>query len=354
MTNVLVLGATGEMGGRVCRLIRRWAPNAVLVGANKSGTGHVDFPVRTLDIHDSSTLWPAFRGMDLVVNAVGPYRYDPTPVVRTCVDARCNYVDLSEDLDFLASVERAARARGAQRAGVFLVPGCSTVPALVQLVASSWVARGDVSRVSAWLSMGSANPASRGLVAGLLGPLGRPLPDGARAFTSLEAFEVDANGRAGRGGRTLRFGRFPAPYPSRGLRLGDRRVPVRFYAGFDRGWVNRLLAVAAPVLGRLPARFVEGLAGPLLPLLGLVRPLGTQQGVLAVLAEDANGRELERVEIDAPANGLDIPAAPSLWVTQALLAGAPRAKGVVGLERIVKLENAAAWLRESGYVVRGA
>ena len=45
MTTVLVVGATGELGQRICRLLRRWTPSVRVVGANRSGRGHPDFPV---------------------------------------------------------------------------------------------------------------------------------------------------------------------------------------------------------------------------------------------------------------------------------------------------------------------
>ena len=345
MTTVVVLGATGEMGSRVCRLLRRFVPSALLVGANRSGTGHPDFPVRRADVRDGAALRGLLRGADLVVNAVGPYRYDPAPLVAACVAERCHYADLAEDLDYLAALEREARNRAAASAGVALVGGCSTVPGLLQVLASRWRARPEVASIDAWLSMGTRNPVSRGLLVGLLAPLGRPAPGGTRWFTRTEQAET-------RDGRRLRFGSYPAPFPTRGLRLGARRVPVRFRVGFDRAPVTRGLALGAHVLGRLPAGAVERLAPLLLPAVRLVRPFGTLRGVLIAQARDTRGAELERVEVHARAAGLDVPALPSVWVARRLveLGGLPG--GLVGLDRVVPFESAAAWLPEAGYEIR--
>jgi hypothetical protein len=75
-----------------------------------------------------------------------------------------------------------------------------------------------------------------------------------------------------------------------------------------------------------------------------LRPLGTLRGALLLLAHDRSGAELERVELHALANGLDIPAAPVLWVVQRLLAGGLPG-GLLGLEDVVTPADAIGWLR---------
>jgi uncharacterized protein YbjT (DUF2867 family) len=341
-----VVGATGELGRRVCRLLGRLGPGVRLIGANRSGRRAPDLPVRRVDVRDERSLAPALEGVALVVNAVGPYVYDPGPLVRACVAARAHYVDLAEDLDWLAAVAEAASLSGAAAAGVAVIPGCSTVPGFVALLASRWAERADVASVSAWLSMGSANPPSRGLLAGLLTPLGRPAAGGGRWFTKLARAEISD-------GRRLSFGAWPAPFPPDGMRLGTRRVPLRFYAGFDRSWVTAALRIAAPLVGRLPERWIPTLAALALPVVRAATWVGTPLGVLLVRAEDRAGVELDRVEVHASANGLDVPAAPVAWVMQRLLKGGLPESGLRGLEQVVAPAEAFAWLREAGYELRG-
>jgi hypothetical protein len=340
-----VVGATGELGERICRLLRRWTPSVRVVGANRSGRGHPDFPVHRVDVHDERSLAPALRGVALVVNAVGPYLYDPAPLVRACVRARAHLVDLAEDVGWLRAAADAARRAGAEAAGVAVVPGCSTVPGLVALLAQRFAARGEVAEVAALLSLGSANPPSRGLLAGLLAPLGRRMPQGGRCFDALARAEASD-------GRRLVGGRWPAAVPQAGLRVGARRVPLGFWVGFDRRALVLALRVAAPVLGRLPARWISALAGGLLPLARAVRRLGTPRGVLLLRALDSAGAELARIEVAARANGLDVPAAPVVWIVECLLAGGLAGGGVLGLEELVTPSAALDWLREAGYEVR--
>jgi hypothetical protein len=345
LTTVLVVGATGEMGRRVCRLLQRSAPSLRVTGANRSGRAHPDLPMRRVDVRDERTLGPALEGVALVVNAVGPYLYDPGPLLRACVAARAHYVDLAEDLGWLAALSEAAGRAGAAAAGVAVIPGCSTVPGMVALLASRWAAREEVGSVSALLSMGTANPPSRGLVAGLLTPLGRPAPDGERWFTRLVRARISD-------GRELSFGAWPAPFPPEGMRLGARRVPIRFYAGFDRRFVTAGLRLAAPLVARLPLRWIPTLSGVAMPFVRAATLVGTPLGVLLVRAEDRSGRELDRVEVHAAANGLDVPAAPVVWVAQRLAKGGIEGSGVRGLEEVVAPPDALAWLRDAGYEVR--
>jgi len=347
VTQVVVLGATGEMGERAARLIQRWVPSARVVGANRSGRGHPDFPVRAVDVADEAALRSLLQEALLCVNAVGPYRWDPAPLVRACVAERCHYVDLAEDLGFLGRVVAAARVAGAQQAQVSFVPGASTVPGLVQLLSTRWAERSDVVAVSAFLSLGSANPVSRGLLAGLIQPLGRPLPRGpGKAFGSLAPARTSD-------GQSLLVAPYPAPWPAHGMRIGSRHVAARFYVGFDRAWMTRLLHRAAPLLGLVPEQRVASLAPLLLPFVRALRPLGTPRGVLVVVAGDAEGRELDRVEVHAEANGLDIPAAPPVWVAAKLAAGSFPPSGVASLGNAVDPAEAIAWLERAGYAVLG-
>jgi len=328
------------MGRRVERLLRAALPGARVLAASRSAGSD-----RRLDLRDPSSFAPALRGVSVLVNAVGPYAYDPAPLVRACIEARVHVVDLADDLRWLERTEAAAQESAAARNGVAVVPGCSTVPGLVSVLASRWAARTDVATISAFLSMGSANPPSRGLLAGLLAPLGRARPDGGRWFTSLVTAKISD-------GRVLPFGAWPAPVVAGGLPLGGRRVPLRFCVGFDRTWVTWALRLVAPLVGCLPQRWIPGVASLALPFARAARTFGTPRGVLLLRAEDTSGREVDRIELAAEANGLDIPAAPAVWAVARLLSAPPAAAGCVGLEQLVARDDAIRWLQGAGFAVR--
>ena len=340
--SVLVLGARGELGHRVARLLAAGLAGARVIGASRAGAAALGPGARAADVRDRASLARALEGVDLVVNAVGPYAYDPTPLVEACVGAAAAYVDLAEDPRFCEALRGAAERAGAERAGAVFVPGCSTVPGLVEALAQRFAALAELARIDAFLSLGSRNPVSAGLFAGLLRPLGREGPDGARWYARVVRRDV-AGGR-------LAFGRYPSGLPGERLRIGAREVPLRFHSGFDRALLVHALRLAAPLLARAPQGSLDAVARALLPAARLARFAGTPRGALRVEALDARGAELAAVEVVAERDGLDVPAAPPLWAARALRE-ASRC-GVLRLADLVSPDDALAGLRALGCAVR--
>lgn len=339
MKRALVLGAGGVMGARVCELLRGGLPELDVVPAARRDSG-LGPGARSVDVTDRPALRAALADVDLLVNAVGPYAYDPAPILAACFEAGCHYLDLAEAPGFVAAVERSAAG-----APVCVVSGCSTVPGMVELLALQLDS--NVDRVAVWLSIGSANPAGFGLLYGLLRPLGRSAPDGSRYFGGLLPRETsDA--------RRLRFGRYPAAFRGDQLALRDgTRVPAHFHTGFDRVWLNALLVAAAPLLQLLGDGALRGLARAVLPASRVVARLGTRRGVLRVEGLGRDGAVVDFCELHAERNGLDVPAAPVLWAARRLAEGADGLEGPRRLPELVAFDEAAGWLREAGYRLVG-
>jgi hypothetical protein len=306
--------------------------STTVIPASRRGAGAT---ARSIDVGDPRTFTAALAGIDVVVNAAGPYRYDPAPLVAACVERGIHYLDLAESPDFLGRVRQAAT--GAEAAGVAVVGGCSTVPGLVDLLARPFFEEQGARSVAAWLSMGSANPVSGALLEGLLAPLGRHAPDGARYFGAVTSRII--------GGRRLRFGRHP-------VGLAESVLPVRLHVGFDRAPLVYALCALAPALGQLSESAVARVARAGAPLAALIRPFGTPRGVLRVEALDESGRALAAVEVEAHTDGLDVPAWPAIWVTRRLLQDASSGSGALSLAEVVPRDEALAGLRSAGFEVR--
>src|SRR5262249_35249739 len=103
MKRLLVLGATGVMGRLLVPLCRRLLPETEVLQASRHAPPAAD--QRTVDIHDPESLRRGLAGIDAVINSVGPFDYDPRPLVTACVTAGCHYVDIAETPDFIAAVE---------------------------------------------------------------------------------------------------------------------------------------------------------------------------------------------------------------------------------------------------------
>lgn len=326
MSAVLVLGAGGTMGARVAALLRRELPGATVIGASRRGPRALGAGARSVDLLDAASLARGLEGVGVVVNAVGPYRYDPAPLLRACAFAGAHYVDLAEAPAFLAAVARAVEQAGAAARGVVAVPGASTTPGLLEIVLRR-LGAGPGADSDAWLSMGSRNRVSAGLLFGLLRPMGRPLEGGAVCFGRVESRVL--------AGRTLRFGRHPCAVAG-----------TRLHVGFDRALLVRALHRAAPLLARASDASLARLVALALPLAGAARAVGTGRGLLHVACGE------RAVEIEARARGLDVPAAPAVWAVRRLLEGGAGRAGAVALADLVPAEEAFAWLRAAGYLVR--
>lgn len=337
---VIVLGAGGELGRRVCRIVRD-VPGTELLGASRRAQGPSGVSMQRADVTQAASVARLLRAGDLVVNCAGPYGYDASPLVAACVAARAHYCDLADDVGFAERVRAAAQRCDARSAGVFVCTGASTLPGSAGLLAGAFARlsqASEIARVTAYLSVGSGNSVSAALLASLLAPLGRPIAASGRCFAQLCALRASD-------GRTLRFGAYPAAFAAQRVAIGARSVPARFFFGFDRAAFTALLALVAPAFARLPLASFPRIARALLPFARVAQQFGTPRGLLALVAEDAAGREIARIEVDARARGLDIPAAPPAWIAARMARGDSLPAGCVELSELVPLADALRWLR---------
>jgi hypothetical protein len=341
MTTVLVLGATGEMGRRVVALARRLLPQVRVLQGARHVAAETDPDLCRVDIHDPGSLRRALAGAHVAINAVGPFEYDPAPLLRGCAEAGCHYVDLAETPAFLAEVERLAGPLP-----IAAVTGCSTVPGLVQVLAQQWSGRDDVRQVRILLGMGTRNPVTPTLLYSLLMPLGSRTPDGSRYYGRLVRKRL-------RGLPARYYGRFPSPFDTAGVRIGERVVPATFHAGLDRAAAVHALWLAARLVPHLPRGALAWLCRRAQPVMPVVQALGTPVGVLSIEACAGDGQFLAEVEVRALREALNVPALPAVWATRRLLEDkAPT--GAVRLEQLVMPQQAAEWLRAEGYLTSPA
>ncbi len=332
---VVIAGGHGALGGRVRALCKRLAPTLDVVPASRRGRGG-----ERLDLH-ADGLAGRLEGFDALVNAVGPYDYDPSPILRACAEARCHYVDLAELPRYVEEAEEASRKYDAAGAGVAVVCGASTSPGLLASLAGEFLATPGVESIDAWLSIGTDNPATPALLFGLLRPLGETLPDGERAFSRV--FRRDAAE-----GTTLAYGRYPFPRRGSRVRVGERDLPLRFYAGFDRALLAHVLRRAASWLPRIADSRLHFLSriGSLAANAG--RPFGGRVGRLALDARDAAGGCVASLEVRADRDGLNVPASPPVWALERLAEPGTPSAGWIPFEALIDADAAKERLRKLG------
>lgn len=128
---LLIYGANGFTAGLVVDECLRRGLRPILAGRNASKVTAAaelhGLPARVASL-EARSLDSALEGVQVVLNAAGPFRATVSPLVRACIARGAHYVDVSGEVDAIA--EAAAHGVDARRAGVMLLPaaGFDVVP----------------------------------------------------------------------------------------------------------------------------------------------------------------------------------------------------------------------------------
>lgn len=371
MTKVLVIGAGGVFGSRLCEGLLRHGFHLVVAGRDRARAEGVAgrlrraFPAGAVEVAvlDTATLTPQdlkAAGAAIVADMAGPFQGAEPTTARAAISAGIHYVDLADGRDFVKAfpaLDEAARA-----AGVVALTGCSSTPALSNAVldrlTEGWR---EVVSVEAAISPGARAPKGLSVMQAILSWLGRPVMvfDGGvwtmrRGWSGLYRRDF---GRAGRRRVSLcetpDLDLFPARFAPRERAL--------FLAGMEPWTVH--------LEGWLLARLVSWFRFDPVPLAKLLLVLaklhsagGSDRGAMRVQAfgVDGQGRAARAVWrlVAEPGEGPVTPSLPALAAIRAIVAGQvePGARACVGvlpLEAIVE-EMAPHGLATETRVERGA
>ncbi len=123
--DVIVYGATGLVGGRICGDLDDAGVEFAVAGRDRTAldklaTVVAAATVRVAEIDHAQALVRAFDGARVVINAAGPFE----PVLAAALAAGAHYVDLGGDQAFLHDMYERHEST-ARKAGVVCVPGCA-------------------------------------------------------------------------------------------------------------------------------------------------------------------------------------------------------------------------------------
>lgn len=325
---VLVLGATGVFGSRICRLLARRGAGVVGVGRNAERLAAL--ARETGAATEAAVLPDAIDGLlarhapVVVVDASGPFQDRDYGLPRACIARGVPYIDLSdgrEDVAAIGTLDRLAR-----EAGVAVISGASTVPGLSSAVIDHLAPRfAAMESVEIAVAPGNDSPRGRAVVDAVLSWLGRPVPrwqDG--AWTAVTGWQDLRRVPLGTFGTRLL-----AACDVPDLVLLPQRHPalrtVSFHAGLEiplYQWGMWLLAW--PVrwgLLRDPGR----LAGPLRHIALWTRSWGTATGAMRVaiagLGHDGRPRHAVWLLQARSGDGPMIPALPAAALALAIARG---------------------------------
>ena len=285
LPRIVIVGGYGAFGARAAERLARvdeTAPGLALVIAGRNADAAQAFATKLAAAHgctataatlDATTATPAALRVldaDVVINASGPFQAQDTTLARAAISAGMHYLDLADARAFVGGIgclDQAAKA-----AGVLVLSGASTVPAVATAVVddlSRQFTRLD--RLRYGLSPGNAYDPGPATVASILGGLGQPftsLADGAMTpvfgWSDCHRHAFPVLGR-----------RWMARCDVPDLDIMPARFPtlreVKFYAGVEIGLFH--LSLAALAQGRR-WRLLPDLTPLTEPLLWAKRQLG--------------------------------------------------------------------------------
>ena len=345
MTRVLVVGAGGVFGSRLCEGLLRTGFEVVVAGRNRARAEDVvarlraAFPDGRIEaaVLDTATLTAGdlkTTGAAIVADAAGPFQGAQPTTARAAIAAGLSYVDLADGRDFVAAfpaLDAAARA-----AGVAAVTGCSSTPALsnaaLDRLTGGW--RGVVS-VEAAISPGARAPRGLSVMRAILSWLGRPVRvfDGGwttrRGWSGLYRRDFGAAGRR-------RVSLCETPDLDLLVERFRPRERALFLAGLEP-WPAHLGAWALGWLVRALRFDPVPLARALVTLSGWASVVGSDRGAMRVQAYgvDGEGRAARAIWrlVAEPGEGSVTPGLPALAAVKLIAAGrvAPGARACVGV-----------------------
>jgi uncharacterized protein YbjT (DUF2867 family) len=292
---VVVLGGYGVFGAKLVRLLVRDGHDVVVAGrsADKAAALATQVGATTLVVDrlgDLGALWALSPAA--VVDAAGPfhaYGDDPYALARACVQHGVHYLDLADDPAFCAGVTELDQA--AKDAGVFVLSGASSVPAISSAAVAALTADAvEIDTISTAILPGNRAPRGRAVIASILHQCGRPFDltsDGeitpVRSWSRPDTFDL--------GQGIVRKG-WMIEVPDHRLfadAFGARTVLFR--AGMELGVMNYALAVFSWLRGRLGFGVSEWFITLLLWIAKLLGPFGTDAGGMSVevTLRDAQG-----------------------------------------------------------------
>jgi len=350
MSRVLVIGGYGGFGARLCRRLVDAGHNLIVAG--RSGSKAARFCASlgaaeplALDRRAGIGLALWRYRPDLVIDASGPFQGSGYQVPEACIAAGIPYLDLADSRDFvvgIGAIDAAARA-----AGVPVVSGASTSPALTGAVARTLVQGLD--RVdSVDVALSAANRATGGgsVLAAALSYAGRPIRlwRGGRwtsgfGWQELRREPFGFSDGSGLGARLVALVDVPDCELLPELLPG--RPAVAFRAGTELGF-----QILALWLASWPVRWswLQSLSGARRAVSALYRVtagIGGERSAMSVtVAGRADGRRVERrwTVVAERGEGLEIPTLAAELLAGDALAGRLR-PGAYGAADLLTLER---------------
>jgi NAD(P)-dependent dehydrogenase (short-subunit alcohol dehydrogenase family) len=332
---VLIVGGSGVFGRLLAReLLRTTSADVVLAGRNQAGLeaalGELGAPARTsataLDLGERQSLARAAHGCFAVACAAGPFQELSHELPMTAVRAGANWVDIGDHDGWVIPIlDDRTLDVAARDAGLVVIPGLSTVPAISGALAR-WcherLPSATLARVTLWI--GNRNSRGAAAIASAL----------SNRFRRPTLVDLPVGRRMAYLGRS----------PDTELLRRDLRLEAEFRAVLEWDPAGLFVAGAGLLWQRLDAQARSRMAGLLSSVSRPFGRFGSEGGCLQV--ELWNGRD--HVTAAALSPGQRLAILPCAMALQRLLEGDPQERGVVHPAEWIATQGGVAELRKRG------
>lgn len=297
----------------------------------------------SLDAHDSQLTHILRRlQVDVLIHTAGPFQGQDYSVARAAIEAGCHYIDLADGREFVAGITSLNALASA--AGVTVISGASSVPALSSAVIDRYLARFErLESIQLGISSGARAP-GLATVRGVFSYGGKPIR------TWRDGQWVEVYGWLG-----LSRHRFPQPLGNRylgscdipDLELFPQRYPSVRTVSFQAGFASDLGHLVVWSLAGLVKAGILGdmrtLASPLNRLSRWMEPIVSDKGGMFVTL-DGEGKDGAPLRIDwnliAEKNhGPHIPCGAAIALASKIGAGAVMPKGAMPCMGLLTVEE---------------
>ena len=121
----MLYGVAGHTGALIAQHAYERSHRPLLAGRSAPAitalAERLDLPHRALALDDPAALNTALAGVDLVLNAAGPFLHTATPLAEACLSAGVHYLDIGNELQVFRTLYDLHQR--AQRASVAIIPG---------------------------------------------------------------------------------------------------------------------------------------------------------------------------------------------------------------------------------------
>lgn len=176
---ILIIGGYGAFGSRLARRLDAAGHALLIAGRNLAAAAALSDELRQaepllVDRQRGFGLVLARTRPALVIDAAGPFQASDYAVAEACIAMRIPYIDLSDGRDFVTGI--GVLDKGAKAAGVAIITGASSVPALSGAVARELAAGlGDVDAVDMLIVTSNRASAGVSVARSILSYVGKPM-----------------------------------------------------------------------------------------------------------------------------------------------------------------------------------